>query len=125
MTNQTPADNHRDATNRTVPQEMKEYGISLSGSTAGETSKFDTDVKTAVIVSDEPIYFNVSYDDGSTESPDDLVTANSDARVLYHAGNNGSFNVLQNTEFNKVHAKIVSGSGSATVRVYPGGGIAQ
>jgi hypothetical protein len=124
MANQTTNDNNLDATQRTVPQEMTEISIALSTNVVSASSKF-ADVKTAVIVCDEPVYFNVSYHDGSTDSPGDLVTANTDTRVLYHPGNDGAFNVLQNTEFNTVHAQIVAGTGTATVRIYPGGGITQ
>jgi hypothetical protein len=120
--NQTPGDNSAPAQNRIIPQEMKMYTLSVI---AAETYSVDlgVDVKTASIVCDgADTEFNVSYDDGSTDSPGDLVTAGSDARVLL--GFNGqTVNVLQNTEFNQVYAK--TGSGSATCYIYPGGGLSQ
>jgi len=120
--NQTPGDNSAPALNRTVPQEMKMYQISAI---AAETYSVDlgVDAKTAAIVCDgADTELNVSYDDGSTDSPGDLVTTGTDARVLM-AFDGQTLSVLQNTEFNQVYAK--TGSGSATCYIFPGGGLSQ
>lgn len=120
--NQTPGDNSTPAENRTVPREMKMYQLSAI---AAETYSVDmgVDAKTAAIVCDgADTELNVSYDDGSTDSPGDLVTAGTDARVL-RAFDGQGLNILQNVEFNQVHAKTVSGS--ATCYIFPGGGLSQ
>lgn len=126
MTNQTTQDNYLQAKERSVPQEMKQYKISLSGSAVSASSQFN-DVKTCVVICDEAINFNLSYYDSvaTSESPGDLLTAGTDARILYHPGGGASMSIAQNTEFNKIHAEIVAGTGTATVRIYPGGGMSQ
>jgi hypothetical protein len=124
MTNQTTTDNNRSASDRTIPQELRQYQISISGTDIEQSDQF-ADVKSATIISDEPINFNLSYDDGGTDNPGDLLTIGTDTRILYHPGGNAAMFVAQETEFNSIHAEITAGSGSATVRIMPGGGITQ
>lgn len=122
MTNLTPSDNYHGAEDRQVPQQMTRKTITLAGTSAGSVS-LGRDVKTATIICSDAMYINVSYNDGATDSPGDLITAGTDDRVLYHPGNGGALIVAQNTEFNKVFAKGVTSS-TDTIHIYAGGGLA-
>jgi hypothetical protein len=120
MTNQTPTDNYHEAEERQVPQQMTRKTITLAGTGAGSVA-LGRDVKTCTVYCTDAVYLNVSYDDGATDSPGDLVTAASNEKVLRHPGG-GSFVIAQNTEFNKVFAKGVASS-TDTIEIYPGGGL--
>lgn len=125
-TNRTQGDNYRTAENRISPSEMRMYRLSLTG--AGVYSvDLEYDVKTASIrCSDEDVIFNVDYYDGTGAShdPGDLVTSNSDSRVL-QAYADTSFSLMQNTEFNYLYAQIYGQTGSSECLIFPGEGKAQ
>jgi ABC-type thiamine transport system substrate-binding protein len=125
MANQTKDDIGIAAQDRAIPEEMYRKSVTLAG-TGTENVDLGFDVKTCVIVCSDPVYFNVSYKDnvsaGAPETPGDLVTANTDRRVLLHPGNGGSFIVAQNAEFNKIYVKGVASS-TDTIQIYPGEGI--
>lgn len=113
----TPTDDSKSVESRIYPDIMVQVKIALSGADTEESAQFN-DVKSATIVCDQPIEFNLSL--GS--SPGDLTTTGTDGRVLHHPGGGASMFVGQYREFNKVYAKITAGTGTATVRIYPGKG---
>lgn len=127
MSNLTPRDNAQVARERAVPNVSRQFTITLSGSTPGSV-QLPEDVKTAVLkVIGADVQFWPSYNDGITDKLAGLDVTSSAA----NAGTNNTikdvaagetFQEAQEQEFNKINAVITSGSGSATVRVYPGYG---
>ena len=128
--NLTPGDNSVPAVDRLVPEVLRQHSVVLADDTPGFI-EIGRDVKSASVklkAGSDPTYVWVSYYDGEADNLDDetrtvatLAAATSDDRVFdLEAGD--SFDIIQEKEFNRIHAEIVSGTGAATLKAWPGRG---
>ena len=121
--NRTPMDNQREMHRRIYPDFMTEQTVSLTNAGVGNIA-IGRDIKTGSLsCTGDAVVFNVSYLDPITtnQSIGDLVTSNTDDRVLTASDGVGFF-IGQETEFNYIYLKIGDESGSATCNFYRGAG---
>lgn len=125
-TNITPQDNATPASNRFVPQVMRQVALNVNADTGAVQLK--QDVKSAVVVADAACTCWVSYYDGTNDYLDSQTpttateaAATADDRLFTLAANT-PFTIAQEREFNRVHLKT---TGDHTLYIYPGNGIAN
>lgn len=127
MTNLTQEDNYKAATTRLVAQVMREKSFSLTDATPSY-KQLTEDVKSAKVkTSGAATTVWVSYYDGENDYLPGTTTAPTKANAAaddrsFALADGESIDIVQELEFNRIHGEITGGSGSVTVKSWPGGG---
>jgi hypothetical protein len=119
VTSLTPQDDRTPAAERTVPDRVRVHPLALSGSTESYL-QLPRDLKVATLTATADVKVVLSYFDGSTEAPGNVLDESPTLSIPLKAG--VPWSVPQELEFNKIWAEITAGTGSATIEIIPGKG---
>jgi hypothetical protein len=115
----TPLFNSIPIRDKIYPLNMEKFIIDLDG-TNPTAITLPIDVNSVKIVnsSTHTAFFNVSYTDGTNESPGNLTGTTTNRRV-HEVPAGGSFDLIQEQKFNRIHAAAAN---NIDLIAYPGKG---